>query len=95
MVFKLDNNNNRENKGKSHNPLKMLGMMGACCLLPLVIVGILPILNLNASGNFFLSSLSSLICPIMMVVMMLMMMRGGKKHSCCSENQEEIKKEIQ
>jgi hypothetical protein len=95
MVFKLNNDNNRENKGKSFNPFKMLGMMGACCLLPILLVGILPLLNLNASGNFFLSGVSSLICPIMMVVMMLMMMRSGKKHSCCSENKEEIKKEIQ
>jgi hypothetical protein len=63
--------------------------MGTCCMLPLIIVGILPILNLSVSGNFILSSIFSLICPIMMLVIMLMMINSEKKQNCCGENQDD------
>ncbi len=93
MFFnKNSNNGTSDNEGNRHSPLKHLGMMGICCLLPILIIAILPLLNItNAGANVFISGLSSLICPIMMGVMMFSMFRGGKHKSCCKE---EEKKEI-
>jgi len=92
------NENNKQDKGnkhKGHSPLKHIGMMGACCLLPIAIVSILPLLQINNLGtNRLIAVASSLICPIMMVVMMIGMFRSGKDHSCCShDKKEEISEE--
>ncbi|GEM_PF-2011252 len=93
MSFKNSNNGTADNERSSHNPLKHLGMMSICCLLPIIILTVLPLLNINnAAANGFISGLSSLICPIMMGVMMFSMFRGGKKKGCCHE--EEKKEEI-
>jgi hypothetical protein len=79
-------NGSTESKKSGHNPLKHLGMMGICCILPFVIISSLPLLNINKPGaNTLISGISSLICPIMMGVMMLMMFRGNKKHDCCKD----------
>jgi hypothetical protein len=87
MFFKNNQDNNDTKKG--HSPFKFLGMMGICCFLPILIVGLIPLLQIkNVGTNIFLTGLSSLICPIMMVVMMVVMMRGGKKKSCCSKPEE-------
>lgn len=87
MFFK--NNQDINNTKKGHSPFKFLGMMGICCLLPVIMVGLIPLLQIKSVGaNIFLSGLSSLICPIMMVVMMVVMMRGGKNKSCCSKPDE-------
>lgn len=75
------------NEHKVHRTMKHVGMMGVCCLLPIVIIGILPLLRINSlSTNVLISGLASLICPIMMGVMMIVMFRSGKRHSCCSKD---------
>lgn len=90
MYSNRSNNQHKDKKLKGHNPLKHMGMMGACCLLPIVIAGVLPLLQINNLGaNRLIAGASSLICPIMMVVMMIGMFRSGKSHSCCSENKKE------
>ena len=68
------NNNNNENNKKGF--LKHGLMMMLCCLLPVILVSLLPILGFKALA---LSSLSSLLCPIMMIGMMFMMGRNHKK----------------
>lgn len=79
-----------DKKQSGHNPLKHLGMMGICCLLPLLIISILPLLNINNTGaNAVISGISSLICPIMMGIMMFTMLRGNKSHSCCKEEDKQ------
>lgn len=87
------NNNDNRDKDKNfkgHGPLKHMGMMGACCLLPIVVIGILPLLQINNAGaNKLIAGVSSLICPIMMGVMMISMFRSGKNHSCCSDDRKE------
>ena len=81
-------NNNNENNKKGF--LKHGLMMGLCCLLPVILVALLPILGFKALA---LSSLSSLLCPIMMIGMMFMMGRSHKKGennnaSCCAKNED-------
>lgn len=91
-MFLNKNSQDIEDRKKVHNPIKHMGMMGVCCLLPLLIISILPLLKISNLGtNILISGISSLICPIMMVVMMIVMFRNGKKNSCCSD---EVKKEV-
>ena len=90
-------NSNKENditnnsRKEEFHPLKAIGMMGACCILPFILVAIIPLLNLGAGKTVFLSSLSSLICPIMMVIMMAVMFFGGRKKDCCNKADQEDK----
>ena len=82
----------KENKKENHmnqkkGLLKGIGMMGACCLLPIIIVAIVPLISssLGVAGTKIAYTLSSLICPIMMIGMMLVMAKGS---SCCSKDKE-------
>lgn len=84
----LEKGNKTENHMKQKKGLlKGIGMMGACCLLPIIIVAILPLISssLGATGTRIGYTLSSLICPIMMIGMMFLM---GKGSSCCSKDKE-------
>ena len=88
-------NQDSGNEHKMHSIMKYVGMMGVCCLVPIVIIGILPLLRINSlSTNVLISGMASLICPIMMGVMMIVMFRSGKRRSCCSKdsNSEGIEK---
>lgn len=84
-MFKKTKSTENNIKKEGFHPLKAIGMMGMCCLLPLIILAVLPLLNLGIKNTVILSSLSSLICPIMMIVMMGVMFFGGRKKSCCGE----------
>ncbi|MDF2801828.1 MAG: hypothetical protein K0S61_1731 [Anaerocolumna sp.] len=88
------NNKNTENitKKEGFHPLKAIGMMGACCILPIILVAVLPLLNFGTRGTVFLSSISSLICPIMMVLMMAVMFFGGRKKDCCEKDLQDDNK---
>lgn len=88
-MFKSFRNTENKQEGKGFHPLKAMGMMGMCCLLPIILLAVLPLLNLSIRNTAFLSSISTLICPIMMMVMMAVMFLGGKKKNCCSESQQE------
>lgn len=93
MLFQKKSKDTADSNRNSHNPLKLIGMMGMCCLLPILIIAILPFLNINNPGaNVVISGLSSFICPIMMGLMMIGMLRGGKHKGCCKEeNRESIR----
>jgi Na+-driven multidrug efflux pump len=71
------NNNNK--KMMKHG----LGMM-VCCMLPILLVAVLPLLGLKGR---WLSSLATLICPLSMMFMMFGM-RNSHGKSCCSEKDE-------
>ena len=83
-------NNNDDNGNNKKGFLKFGAMMGLCCILPIILVALLPLLGFKALA---LSGLTSLICPIMMIGMMFMMGRGHKKgndngDNCCSKNED-------
>ena len=40
---------------KSHNPIKHIGMMGICCLLPILIIAIIPFFQFNPGTSIVLS----------------------------------------
>lgn len=85
--MKLDKKSDQTNK---RFVLKGIGMMGACCLIPIIIIAILPLISnsLGMGGTRLVSLLGSLICPIMMIGMMFTMTKGM---SCCSkEDKDEI-----
>lgn len=90
----IKNTKNTENNTKKEgfHPLKAIGMMGACCILPFVLVAVIPLLNLGAGKTAFLSSISSLICPIMMILMMVIMFFSGRKKDCCGNAEHEDNK---
>lgn len=73
------NNNSCKNRHKSHGWLMMLA-----CLLPILIIALLPLLGIKAGG---LSGLAFLICPIMHIGMMFMM--KSRNHSCHERNKSE------
>lgn len=80
--MRLDKENGKETK---KGLLKGIGMMGACCLIPIIIMALLPLLSstLGLTGTRIASILTSLICPVMMIVMMLTMSKGK---SCCAKD---------
>lgn len=88
-MFKSFRNTENKQERVGFHPLKAIGMMGMCCLLPIIMLAVLPLLNLSIRNTAFLSSISTLICPIMMVIMMAVMFLGGKKKNCCKDSQQE------
>ncbi|EQB88649.1 hypothetical protein J2Z44_002617 [Clostridium punense] len=74
---------------KKHKPMKHMLMMGLCCGLPILIVGILPLLNIGVGAKTMLASITPFICPIMMVLMIPMMFRNMKDGACCGEKKEQ------
>lgn len=74
-------------KSKLKGPLKYIGMMGICCLLPIIAVFVLPLLGMNFRSISVLTMISSLICPIMMGLMMFGLLRGEKGSSCCKKEE--------
>lgn len=82
--MKLDKEKSKETK---KGLFKGIGMMGACCLLPILIMAILPLLSstLGLTGTRIASLLTSLICPVMMIIMMITMSKGK---GCCSKEDE-------
>jgi hypothetical protein len=59
----------------AHNHKGHLLHMGLCCVLPLLILLVLPLIGYKG----ILQSIAPFICPVMMLVMMPMMMRGHGK----------------
>ncbi|MBE6068021.1 MAG: hypothetical protein E7211_10070 [Clostridium lundense] len=75
---------------QKHSMLKHVLHMILCCGLPIVIIGLLPIITKFSPGTAsLLAVISPFICPLMMVGMMVMMMRGNKKGSCCENKNNE------
>jgi len=76
---------NKEKQGKNnHSPLKHILHMAICCGLPIIIIGLLPIITkLSPNVGSIIGKATPFLCPIMMIFMMLMMMNSNKKGSCC------------
>lgn len=75
---------------------KFTGMMGICCILPIVLMAALPFLSgiLGATGTGIVAAIAPFICPLVMGGAMLMLFKAGKGHSCCSQeakNESSIK----
>lgn len=77
-----------EEKGVTKTLLKGIGLMGICCLLPIIITALLPLLSslLGGAGTRVASIAASLACPIMMIGMLFMMSKG---HGCCSKEKKD------
>lgn len=82
--------NNEKNQGKhSHSPLKHMWHMILCCGLPIVVIGLLPVIaKYSPAAGGFLGRVAPLLCPIMMLMMLPMMFRGNKNGSCCDDKTE-------
>lgn len=76
---------NKEKQGNlKHSPLKHMLHMAICCGLPIIIIGLLPIITkLSPSAGSVIGKVTPFLCPIMMIFMMPMMMGSHKKGSCC------------
>ncbi|NMM63323.1 hypothetical protein HBE96_11665 [Clostridium sp. P21] len=67
-----------------HNPLKHMMHMILCCGLPIIIIGLLPIITkLSPNTGSVIGKITPFLCPIMMVFMIPMMIGKNKKESCC------------
>jgi uncharacterized protein YacL len=80
------NNNNGQKKMLKHG----LGMM-VCCMLPILVIAVLPLLGIRAA---WMSSVAALICPLSMVFMMFGMGHShgnGHSHdnSCCHQDKNQ------
>lgn len=74
------NNNRNGQKMMLKHGLRMM----VCCMLPILLISLLPLLGVKAA---WLSSLAALICPLSMVFMMFGM-RHSHGRSCCDEKKE-------
>lgn len=91
------------NKGKQgghkHSPLKHMMHMIICCGLPIVIVGLLPLISRISPGAAnFVSRIVPFLCPLMMIGMIPMMMSGmgdNKKESCCDNKNKNDNEELE
>lgn len=75
-------------KGVTKTLLKGIGLMGICCLLPIIITVLLPLLSsvFGVAGTRVASITASLACPIMMIGMVFMMSKG---YRCCSKEKKD------
>lgn len=80
--------NEMDQKSVPKTLLKGIGLMGVCCLLPIIITALLPVLSslFGAQGTRVASIAASLVCPLMMVGMIFMMSKG---HGCCSKGKKD------
>ncbi|OAA94016.1 hypothetical protein [Clostridium coskatii] len=78
--------NKKEKQGThNHSSLKHTLHMAICCGLPIIIIGLLPIITkLNPSAGSVIGRVTPFLCPIMMIFMIPMMMGINKKGSCCN-----------
>lgn len=85
---------NKENqKSHQHSPMKHMWHMILCCGLPIVVIGMLPLIaRFSPSASGLLGKIAPLLCPLMMLAMLPMIFRrdGNGKASCCENKQETI-----
>ncbi|WML34056.1 hypothetical protein [Clostridium sp. OS1-26] len=75
----------KQNQGNhKHSPLKHMLHMIVCCGLPIIIIGLLPVITrFSPSAGNVIGRIAPFICPIMMIFMIPMMMSNNKNGSCC------------
>ena len=83
---------NKEKQGNhKHSPLKHMLHMAICCGLPIIVIGLLPVITrFSPSAGNVIGKVAPFLCPIMMIFMMPMMMRGSKKGSCCDTKKTNV-----
>lgn len=76
---------NKEKQGThNHSPLKHMWHMILCCGLPIVIIGLLPVIaRYSPATSGLLGRIAPFLCPIMMLMMLPMMFNKNKKGNCC------------
>lgn len=81
-------------KSNKRGLFKHMGMMGMCCLLPIIMMAVLPFIStkVGAAGSGVIALIAQLICPIMMGMMMFGIFKG-EGHSCCSDKDKKDIKE--
>lgn len=81
---------NKEKQGvHKHSILKHMLHMVLCCGLPIVIVGLLPLITrFSPDAGSVIGKIVPFLCPILMIPMMIMMMGGSKKGNCCDNKNE-------
>lgn len=82
----------KKNKNNKKGPLKFIGMMGICCLLPIILISIVPLLGFDSITGRIIPLITPFICPILMGGMIFTMFKGGNKE-CCSNGKDESIKE--
>jgi hypothetical protein len=85
----MRNNNNmyQNHHGKDGDDKGILKhglLMMLCCLLPVLIIGALPLIDIKGGAFTFLIFL---LCPLMHMGMMFMMRKHGDKNSCHNTNE--------
>lgn len=78
-----NNNQNREHKGMLKHGI---GMM-LCCLLPILLVAVVPLLGIK--GGAILPLLASLACPLGMLFMMFSMRGSNNRDGSCHGDTKE------
>lgn len=75
-----------------HSPLKHMLHMVICCGLPLLIVGVLPLIaKVSPGAAGVIGRITPFLCPLMMVAMIPMMLGGREKEkgNCCDNQKDE------
>jgi hypothetical protein len=88
-------NCHEDHKGKQgaqkHSPMKQMLHMVFCCGLPIVIIGLLPLISrFSSSGGGVITRIVPFLCPIMMLFMLPMMFGSNKKSSCCDNINKDV-----
>lgn len=77
-----------------HSPIKHLLHMILCCGLPILVIGLLPVISRFSPGaSGVLARIAPFICPIMMLSMLPMMLGGNKESSCCDNKNNNVNEE--
>ncbi|MDF2884541.1 MAG: hypothetical protein K0R54_5108 [Clostridiaceae bacterium] len=86
--------NHEKHSTSKHNPIKHLLHMILCCGLPIVIIGLLPVISrFSPSTGGVLARVVPFLCPIMMLSMLPMMLGGKKESSCCDNKNHNVSEE--
>ncbi|MDF2840564.1 MAG: hypothetical protein K0Q99_1336 [Clostridia bacterium] len=82
--------------GHEGNRKKHMLHMALCCGLPILVIGLLPIIaRYSPATGGVIGRIAPFLCPIMMVMMLPMMFRGNKKGSCCDGKDQKHDNNIQ
>lgn len=94
--MKCHDNKNHNNGSHKHNPIKHMLHMVLCCGLPILIIGLLPVISKVSPGaSKLLAGIAPFICPLMMFFMIPMMFGGNKKGSCCDNKNNENSSQLE
>jgi hypothetical protein len=83
--------NKEKQDAHKHSPMKHMLHMIICCGLPIVVVGLLPLISkVSPSASNAITKIVPFLCPIMMLAMLPMMFGGNKKSNCCDNKNADV-----